>query len=91
MIADLGTPNVAGGTPPYDIGNDAPGEGFPVGARIVTWTVTDNNEATASDTQKVTISEQTSRPVPPVPEMSTIVLTSAGILGLFLIASRNRR
>jgi hypothetical protein len=76
---------------PETVTNDAPEAGFPVGTRIVTWTVTDSNEATASDTQKVTISEQTSRPVPPVPELSTIVLTSAGILGLFLIAGRNRR
>jgi hypothetical protein len=89
-IANLGTPTVTGGTPPYNTVNDAPAEGFPVGTTTVTWTVTDKVDKTASDTQLVIITEKPIPP-PPIPELDTIFLTSAGLLGIILVGFRNRR
>lgn len=58
-IADLGTPIITGGTPPYTTINDSPiGGNFAVGETIVTWNVTDSVGSTATDTQKVTITDE---------------------------------
>jgi len=58
-IADLGTPTVTGGTPPYTTVNDAPiGGNFAIGETIVTWNTTDSDGAIATDIQKVTITEE---------------------------------
>ncbi len=89
-ISDLGTPTVTGGTPPYTTGNDAPAGGFIVGATTVTWTATDSNDGTASDTQLVTIID-TGFPPEPVPELNPMILTTAGMIGLFFLVVRNRR
>ena len=53
-IANLGTPIAGDNCGIESITNDAP-EAFPVGQTVVTWTVTDNNGNTATDTQIVTV------------------------------------
>jgi hypothetical protein len=55
---DLGTATASGGTPPYTITNDAPST-FPLGGTTVTWTVEDDDGATATDTQYVTVQDTT--------------------------------
>ncbi|MCL6261773.1 HYR domain-containing protein, partial [Aquiflexum sp. TKW24L] len=51
---DLGEPNTSDNCGVEDVSNDAP-DSFPVGMTTVTWTVTDFNGNTATDTQTVTV------------------------------------
>ena len=55
-IANLGTPTITGGVPPYTTNNSAPaGNNFPVGITTVTWATIDGTSNVAVDTQLVTI------------------------------------
>jgi len=51
----LGAATTTGGDPPVTITNDAPINGFPVGATTVTWTAVDAIGNSSTDTQIVTI------------------------------------
>ena len=53
---DIGTATAAGGTTPHTITNNAP-DPIPRGSNTVTWTVTDGNGGTATDTQSVTVGD----------------------------------
>jgi len=55
----LGNAMTTGGTAPTTITNNAPANGYPVGATTVTWTATDSVAGTASATQLVTITDTT--------------------------------
>jgi len=55
----LGAAMASGGTAPITLSNDAPANGFPLGATVVTWTATDAVNATATATQNVTVSDTT--------------------------------
>ncbi|MEO0575542.1 MAG: HYR domain-containing protein [Pseudomonadota bacterium] len=55
----LGSPQVSGGDGNYSMENDAPANGFPLGATVVTWTVTDGAGDRVTVTQEVTISDTT--------------------------------
>src|SRR3989304_1055460 len=77
-ISDLGAPNVTGGTPPYNITNDAPIGNFAIGETIVAWDVTDSVGATAVDTQTVTIEPTTGNLTIIAPE--DIIKAATGLL-----------
>ncbi|MDH3747743.1 MAG: HYR domain-containing protein, partial [Gammaproteobacteria bacterium] len=55
----LGAAVVTGGELPVMITNDAPANGFAVGATTVTWTATDSMLATATAVQQVTVTDTT--------------------------------
>ncbi len=55
---NLGTPTITGGTPPYNVTNDAPsGNNFPNGTTSVVWTAKDSVGQTAIDIQNVSVIE----------------------------------
>ena len=54
------------------ISNDAP-EFFPLGDTIITWTVSDSSENTASDTQLVSVVDTTSPEISPVDDLTYAV------------------
>lgn len=56
---DLGTASVSGGTPPLNVTKDVPANGFPLGGTTVTWTVTDADGQTLTDSQVVTLIDST--------------------------------
>ncbi|MGI5865002.1 MAG: discoidin domain-containing protein, partial [Myxococcales bacterium] len=59
----LGTPVVSDDRDPNpSVTNDAPAAGFPVGTTVVTWRATDSAGNSATDTQRVTVTEV---PLPP--------------------------
>lgn len=78
---DLGTATASGGTPPYTITNDAPSV-FPLGDTVVTWTVTDDNGDTASDTQIVTVVDTTPPTITAVSSLTVIVGAPSSVLPL---------
>ena len=88
-IVNLGTP-ITSNCGSSIVSNNAPAEGFTVGTTTVTWTVSEGTQVRASDTQLVTI-KQVIIPPPPVPELSPVILTSAGIFGLLFLIGRYRR
>ena len=70
---DLGEPEASGGDGQYTFDNDAPAGGFAFGNSVVTWTVTDGDGATATDTQQVVLVDTT----PPVIEDPADIQTIA--------------
>ncbi|MDJ0939365.1 MAG: HYR domain-containing protein [Woeseiaceae bacterium] len=78
----LGAAMVTGGQPPAQITNDAPVNGFPVGATTVTWTVTDAAMATATATQVVTITDTTD---PQLTIPADVVADQGAALGLTMV------
>jgi len=78
---DLGTATASGGTPQYTITNDAPSF-FPLGDTVVTWTVTDDNEDTASDTQTVTVVDTTPPMITVASSLTVIVGAPSSVLPL---------
>ena len=55
----LGMANAGGGQGQLSITNDAPAGGFPVGATLVVWTVTDAANTMVTDSQTVTVTDTT--------------------------------
>ncbi len=72
----LGTPTTSDNVGVASVTNDAPAE-FPVGATVVTWTVTDTSGNVNTDTQNVTV-EDTTDPVVTAP--GDITTTETGPL-----------
>lgn len=68
----LGAATVTGGTPPMNISNDAPANGFPVGTTVVTWTVTDADMMTATAAQQVDVTDTTAPQLTEPADVSTI-------------------
>ena len=55
----LSTPTTRGGSPPITFDNDAPNEGFPYGAHLVSWTVRDASGAEVEVLQSVRVIDTT--------------------------------
>ena len=70
----IGTATASGGTSPYTITNNAPNP-IPLGTTTVTWTVTDDNGDTATDTQSVTIVD-TTPPTITIPATLTVLVNA---------------
>lgn len=77
--ASLGDASVNGGTPPFEIENDAPSPGFSIGEHTVTWTVRDAQDATDSATQLVVI-EDTTAPLLTAPSNVSVESDSVPIV-----------
>ena len=73
----LGMPQVSGGDGNYNITNDAPAAGFPLGATMVTWTATDGAGASATATQAVNVNDTTA---PTIGSLINVQMPSTGML-----------
>ncbi|MEL6868441.1 MAG: HYR domain-containing protein [Pseudomonadota bacterium] len=71
-VVSLGDPRVSGGDGNYTMENDAPANGFPLGATLVTWSVTDGAGERVSVTQAVTISDTTAPQFGAVSNVQTV-------------------
>ncbi len=70
---DLGQPSIDGANGDVDVEHDAPADGFPVGQSVVTWTATDSQSNSDSDTQTVLITDTT----PPALSAPADIVTNA--------------
>ncbi len=68
---NLGAPTASDATL-LGVTNDAPAAGFPLGTTTVTWTATDAAGHTASDTQAVTVSDNTPPVVTPPADINVV-------------------
>lgn len=80
----LGNAAASGGTGQLSISNNAPAGGFPVGATNVTWTVTDANNAMATDTQMVVIADTT---VPTITAPADVTANESGTLTMVTLGT----
>jgi hypothetical protein len=74
---ELGAASASGGMPPLTITNDAPAGGYPLGTTTVTWTVTDSDGMSVTDTQTVRVADTTA-PTLSVPGAITRTQSSSG-------------
>ncbi len=73
----LGQATATGGDGSYSYSNDAPVNGFPLGAAIVNWTVTDGAGTQDSATQSVTITDTSAPTITPPSDMQVV---STGVM-----------
>ncbi len=78
-----GQASATGGVGAYTFSHDAPVNGFPLGATIVTWTVVDGTGAQSSALQTVTMSDTTAPDItaPPSMQMASTAATTMVNLG----------
>jgi hypothetical protein len=81
---DLGLATASGGDGVYTFSNDAPPGGFPLGAAMVSWTVTDGTSAQATDMQSVVVSDTTAPNLIAPPDIQT---TSTGAMTIVNIGT----
>lgn len=71
-VVALGQASARGGDGSYTYSNDAPANGFPLGAMMVNWTVNDGAGAQANDMQSVTVTDSTPPIITAPPDIQTI-------------------
>jgi hypothetical protein len=79
---NLGQATATGGDGVYTFSHDAPAEGFPLGAAMVTWTVTDGAGQMAKDTQSVMVGDTTAPSIKLPPDVQWTATGEFTIVGI---------
>lgn len=85
-IVAIGTATADDDIGPVMVSNDAPAQ-FPLGARTVIWTATDDAGNTATDTQVVTVEDTTSPDVTPPDNQVLEATSAAGAIATYVDAT----